>query len=191
MAIDEDDLLDCFLNLPASEGVPSFVLDYKTISKAQAEDAPLVRLRETKPQWFAQQLLAPETQVVCYMPTDNAPWKIYLPMQLLKDAVKWYHLALGHLGQTRLYDSMSLHFLHPDLKTQVENIVSTCDPCQRYKQVLRGHGHTAGREAATHPWRNVAVDLIGPWTLVIQGSEVEFRALTVIDTVTNLGDRQN
>jgi hypothetical protein len=83
---------------------------------------------------------------------------------------------------------MSLHFWHPDLKTQVENIVSTCNPCQRYKQVLRGHGHTAGREAATHPWRNVAVDLIGPWTLVIQGSEVEFRALTIIDMVTNLAE---
>eukprot|EP00957_Ditylum_brightwellii_P174903 13317741-Ditylum_brightwellii.AAC.1 len=40
------------------------------------------------------------------------------------------------------------------------------------------------------PWAEVAVDLIGPWTLTIQGQEVEFSALTSIDPVTNLIELQ-
>jgi hypothetical protein len=36
------------------------------------------------------------------------------------------------------------------------------------------------------PWYEVAVDLIGPWTLQVHGQEIEFWALTCIDTVSNL-----
>jgi hypothetical protein len=36
------------------------------------------------------------------------------------------------------------------------------------------------------PWTEVAVDTIGPWKIDIQGHALEFRALTCIDTVTNL-----
>ena len=67
-----------------------------------------------------------------------------------------------------------------------EEFVSRCDTCQRQKQVLRGHGQTAPREAGLHPWREVAVDTIGPWTLKIGNEEIQFSALTMIDTVTNL-----
>ena len=185
MAIQDNDLLDCFLHLPQSEDIP-FVLDYNTIQNAQIGDASLQVLRQSKPNSFVEQLLAPDTNVVCYIPEPHAPWKIYLPTQILTNAVRWYHHALGHLGQNRLYDTMSLHLYHPDLKTTVERVVSTCDTCQRQKQVLRGHGHVAPREAHAHPWRDVAVDLIGPWELTIQDQKVSFQALTIIDTVTNL-----
>ena len=43
MAIDDADLLDCFVNLPASEGIP-FVLDYEQIREAQLRDARLQAL---------------------------------------------------------------------------------------------------------------------------------------------------
>lgn len=131
-------------------------------------------------------MLAPDTSVVCYIPAPDAAWKVYLPTSLLHNAVRWYHLALGHLGQNRLFDTMSMNLYHPDLRLQVEQVVTRCDACQRQKNVLRGHGHTAPREAQTLPWREVAVDLIGPWTLNIRGIETSFRALTIIDTVTNL-----
>ena len=36
------------------------------------------------------------------------------------------------------------------------------------------------------PWSEVAVDLIGPWTININGEDIQFRAITFIDTVTNL-----
>ena len=185
MAIDNDDLLDCFVNLPSSEGIP-FVLDYNTIAEAQSRDARLEQLRQENAQQFVQQLLAPNTYVWSYIPKPDDPWKIYLPTELLEQTTRWYHLALSHQGQNRLYDTMAMHLYHPDLRRQVEAVVSRCDTCQRYKQVLRGHGHTAPREASLHPWREIAVDLIGPWTFEMAGQKIQFHALTAIDTVTNL-----
>jgi transposase InsO family protein len=185
VATDDDDLLDCFVNLPASEGVP-FVLTYEQIAEAQNGDVLLEALRQKDPQQFVQQLLAPGVSVYCYIPEPNAPWKIYLPTDLLLPAIQWYHYALSHQGSSRLFDTMSTHLYHPVLKDGIEKFVSVCDTCQRHKNVLRGHGHTAAREAGTVPWRQVAVDLIGPWELDIGGNTVSFSALTVIDMVTNL-----
>jgi hypothetical protein len=36
------------------------------------------------------------------------------------------------------------------------------------------------------PWQEIAVDLVGPWTLQIGDQEHAFLALTMIDMVTNL-----
>lgn len=41
------------------------------------------------------------------------------------------------------------------------------------------------REALLCPWREIACDLIGPWTIEVMGQKLRFRALTIIDTVTN------
>jgi hypothetical protein len=37
------------------------------------------------------------------------------------------------------------------------------------------------------PWEEVAIDLIGPWKVKVNGQQVEFNALTCIDTALNLG----
>ena len=98
----------------------------------------------------------------------------------------YYHLALSHAGMSRLYDTMSMHFYNRALKGAVEHYVSRCDPCQRSKLVGRGHGHTAPKEAGIMPWREVAVDLIGPWELKVGNQTQSFSALTIIDLITNL-----
>ena len=36
------------------------------------------------------------------------------------------------------------------------------------------------------PWHEVAIDLIGPWTMKLNGTTLIFNALTCIDPVTNL-----
>ncbi len=36
------------------------------------------------------------------------------------------------------------------------------------------------------PWEEVAIDLIDPWTIKVNGRQVEFNALTCIDTASNL-----
>jgi transposase InsO family protein len=77
-------------------------------------------------------------------------------------------------------------FYHPKLRDTVEAVLKPCDECQRIKNVQRGHGHTAPREARLLPWSDIAVDLIRPWKLTIGNRTVEFRALTIIDLVTNL-----
>jgi hypothetical protein len=81
---------------------------------------------------------------------------------------------------------MCLTFYNSKLRSAVEAALTKCSPCQEYKNVQRGHGETAPREAGLLPWSEVAVDLIGPWTLEVANQEVTFNALTIIDLVTNL-----
>jgi transposase InsO family protein len=161
-------------------------MDYKTIADAQQRDAVLIQQSQSQPQKVQRRLLAPDTQVYVYITTPGGPWKIYLPTELLQDTVRWYHLALGHCGISRLADTLRMHFYHPELQQTCEAEVRKCDPCQRLKNVGRGHGETASREASLMPWQDVAVDLIGPWTVNIGDKELKFSALTIIDMVTNL-----
>jgi Integrase zinc binding domain len=158
----EDDLIDCFLYLPMLENIP-FVPSYETITQVQPGDAQLQQLREKQPIKFIQRLLAPNTILWCHQATQDKPWRIYLPEALLTRAVQWYHHALSHTGQNRLTDTMSMTFYSPLLHKTVEAVVLPCAHCQRYKNVQRGHGATAPREADILPWNHVAVDTIGPW----------------------------
>jgi hypothetical protein len=61
-----------------------------------------------------------------------------------------------------------------------------CDACQRNKTLGADYGELPPREAPLVPWEELAVDLIGPWTIVIAGQEITLNALTCIDPVTNL-----
>jgi transposase InsO family protein len=178
-------LLECFVHLPDQNNVP-FQMDYQTIAEAQAQDAVLLQQARAKPFQVRQRLLAPGIQVYCYSAIPGGPWKIYLPAILLRNVVRWYHLALGHCGISRLADTLRMHFHHPDLHQVCEDEVRRCDPCQRHKNVGRGHGEHASREAPLLPWQDVAVDLIGPWTLSVGEQKISFSALTMIDMVTNL-----
>jgi len=49
----------------------------------------------------------------------------------------------------------------------------------------RGCGLLAPRQAQLVPWHEVAIDLIGPWEIQMHGYILSFRALTIVDTVTN------
>jgi hypothetical protein len=37
------------------------------------------------------------------------------------------------------------------------------------------------KDVETAPWRDIAVDLAGPWTATIDGKKVKFLSLTIID----------
>ena len=54
------------------------------------------------------------------------------------------------------------------------------------KNNARQYGHLPPRVAGIFPWRTVAVDLIGPWKIKVNGVPLEYNALTCIDPVTNL-----
>jgi hypothetical protein len=184
-SIDDDDLIDLFVHLPPVEHVP-FVMDYPTIAHAQAGDAQLAQAKLSTPLRFEQRQMAPNVLVEHYRPAGDKPWKVYLPEALVARSINWYHLALSHIGSKRLEETMSMVFYHPQLRQRVESVIGPCRHCQQYKNVLRGHGQTASREAGLLPWTQVAVDLIGPWDLEIGGETIRFHALTIIDLVTNL-----
>ncbi|CAJ1962561.1 unnamed protein product [Cylindrotheca closterium] len=75
-------------------------------------------------------------------------------------------------------------FYAPALKSKVESL--NCEVCQVNKNVNIHYGHVPERHADLVPWFSVALDLIGPWKIKVNGIEIEFNALTCIDPVTNL-----
>ena len=113
-------------------------------------------------------------------------WRIAIPSGLLNDVVKWFHMVLGHAGETRVYDSVRTRYFHPQIKSVTKEIVSGCEVCRRHKLSGPGFGELAERDVNTVPWQENHVDLIGPWQVKVNGIEVEFNALTVIDPATNL-----
>jgi len=62
-----------------------------------------------------------------------------------------------------------------------------CNACQKMKRPGPGYGLLPERDIGIVPWAEVAVDLIGPWTMKIRGKTTrEVFALTIIDTALNL-----
>ena len=95
---------------------------------------------------------------------------------------------LAHVVMTRLNATNATHLYDPALKPKVEHIVSICEACQRTKFPGTGFGELPPRNALLLPWSEVAVGLIGPWKITVATQAIEFRALSCIDTVTDLAE---
>ena len=85
--------------------------------------------------------------------------KIILPEAQIEPVIKWFHQVLGHTIENRLRDAFMMRYYHPDLRQHIGNFV--CDSCQKHKLSGRGFGLMPGQDVNTHPWYEVAVDLIG------------------------------
>ena len=89
--------------------------------------------------------------------------------------VQWYHQVLGHCVIKRLCPGV--HIVCERLR---------CGERQGNKQIGSGYGKLPPQHALFLPWKEVAVDLIGPWTLKVQETQARLNVLTCIDPVTNL-----
>jgi hypothetical protein len=94
-------------------------MDYANIAALQGQDAALVQQAQTNPHKVALHLMAPNVHIYRYQSQPGGQWKIYLPTGMLHDTVRWYHLALGHVGTARLADTLRMHFFIHDCKTLV------------------------------------------------------------------------
>ena len=188
ICLDDDEMLDCFLNHPDVGPANPFPVDFKTIEDAQNRDAELQHNLQQQPTKFVRQAMADNTNLICYISQPNGPWRICIPNELLQHTVAWYHRILGHIGTTRLQATINQHFWHKDLKLQSDQYVALCDTCQRNKRSQRGYGDLPPRDPQVAPWQEVAADSIGPWTVYVQNQPYQFKALTIIDTVTNLAE---
>jgi hypothetical protein len=103
---------------------------------------------------------------------------------MIVDTVKWFHQVLGHPGEKRLRETLNERYHHPRLRYHIDKL--KCKDCQKYKLAGRGYGLLPKREVQIAPWEEVAINLIGPWKVNVNGRQVEFNALTCIDTALNL-----
>jgi hypothetical protein len=76
------------------------------------------------------------------------------------------------------------HYHHPKLRYHIDKL--KCKDCQKYTLSGHGYGLLTKQEVWIAPWEEVAINLIGPWKVKVNGQQVEFNALTSIDTTSNL-----
>ena len=185
---DSKEMLECFLNLPTQQQM-RYPLDLKWIQENQFEDRDLNNMRTEHPGNFPAQTID-GVPLLCYRKDhldDNiANWRICIPSGLLHDMVLFFHKILGHAGEVRMYDSIRARFHHPKLKAMVEKVRKDCEICRKHKLQGPGYGELSAREVTIAPWEEIHIDLIGPWAVPVNGTEIEFNALTCIDPVTNL-----
>ena len=98
--------------------------------------------------------------------------------------MSWYHTNLVHPGVERLYNTLRHHYTWPNMLEDIRSYVKTCGPCQKGKRGRRGYGKVPVKDVETEPWKDVAVDLSGPWKAYVDNREVYFHTFTIIDVFT-------
>ena len=183
---DNSEMIECLLNLPSYQYNDN-PLTMINIANHQQTDLYLMDSMQRDPVHFPVKTIN-NIPIVCYreQPTmDDNEWRIAIPQTMIDDVVRWYHLVLGHPGRQRLYDTINSRFYYPGLSMICQQYQCP-DDCEMIKNQGRQYGHLAARAVNITPWHTVAVDLIGPWKTVVNGQTLEFKALTIMDTVTNL-----
>lgn len=110
--------------------------------------------------------------------------RIIVPASLRSRLLEWYHTTLVHPGVNRLYNTLRQHYSWPKMLEEIRQYTKHCGPCQKAKRGLRGMGKVPLKDVETEPWKDVAVDLSGPWKAVIDNKQVLFHTLTIIDVFT-------
>ncbi|GFH61911.1 hypothetical protein CTEN210_18387 [Chaetoceros tenuissimus] len=167
---------DAFINVQENALYP---MNFDRIQLAQQRDASLQQLRQQKPQEYVLRQTGQHNLIYHRE-------RIFIPQTYAPRIIRWYHNALNHPGIQKLLNNFNQHFFSPKVIQVVTDVVSNCEFCQRNKTSNVQYGHLPPRNVTMQPWHTVAVDLIGPWKMKIQGIDVEFRALTIVDNDTNL-----
>ena len=145
-------------------------------------------LPHDNPERFFFQTLGDHNSL-CIRPTpaSDPTWRICLPDAMLIPLVKWYHERTVHsTGMDRLEQLIRHHFHHPGICATVQKVVSACPVCPQVCHASPQHGQLAPQDAPITQWSKVHVDYIGPWFVKVNGQELKFDALTMIEPVTNL-----
>jgi len=179
--------IDAYLNLPELDTPTDNPLNLEWIREKQQEDTSLLEKLHTYPERYMYREFDDDINIICHVkPGDDAEtqWKIALAQNMLQPTIEWYHTILGHPGSKRLRMALECRYYHMELRRHVDRY--HCDACRRHKLDGPGWGLLPERDMKEMPFEEVAVDLIGPWTIKVAGRVLEFNALTCIDPVTNL-----
>lgn len=174
----QERLHDCLLNY----NINQFPAELNTIRQQQQDDMDIVGLLDTDN--YTYQTFG-GVDLICRGIGEE--WKIVLTQELRDDIIEWYHTVLNHPGINRMEQTINKIFYETNMRNSIAEYVSSCDFCQRYKDVGRRQGLLAPQLQVSVPFEEVAVDLIGPWTVDVPNfGTIEFNALTYICTFSTM-----
>ena len=183
------ELTDCLLFYPKFDNEDRHPFDFETIAHYQAQDATLQELLVKDPTTYAKRLMG-GTEIICVGDSDSgdASGQVALPRQMVVPILRYYHGLLGHAeAATKLEKTVRRHFSHPNIGVEAKRLIAGCDLCKRMKPSILNYGELPLRDIEhVVPWQQVHVDMIGPWKLKINKTNLEVKALTCIEPVLNL-----
>ena len=182
-------LTDCLLFLPRFDNEERYPFNFETIAHYQTSDETLQTLLREDPNNYKKRPMG-GADVICVGETDSgeASGLIALPRTMVAPILKYYHGLLGHTeAATKLEKTVQRHFSHPNIGIEAKRLIDACDICKRMKHSRLNYGELPIREIShVLPWQQVHVDMIGPWKLKVNKTNVEIKALTCIEPVLNL-----
>lgn len=182
-------LTDCLLFYPRFDNDERYPFDFETISHYQTQDTALQDLLRNNPDMYSKRPMG-GAEIICIGETDtgDSSGLIALPRQMVVPLLKYYHGLLGHAeAATKLEKTVRRHFSHPDIGKKAKELIVNCDICKRMKYSRLNYGELPIREIShVLPWQQVHVDMIGPWQLKVNKTNIKIEALTCIEPVLNL-----
>ncbi|KAL7463900.1 hypothetical protein ACHAXS_004253 [Conticribra weissflogii] len=145
------------------DGNEMFPLDLGKIAQNQKSDAEL-KQKQTNPSHcgkFGETMIEGH-----FLVTFNR--KIWVPAEMRMHLISWYHENLQHADVTRLLNTIKVHFGYPGIRKDLEELVRSCDICQRYKITgKKNYGKIPLTPALQdkEPWEVVHIDCTGPWDI--------------------------
>jgi len=113
--------------------------------------------------------------------------RLVIPTTRMQNKVlQWYHHYLMHPGETRMIETLTAVMYWKNMRLHITKHVKFCDRCQRGKKHKLRYGLIPPKIATIHPWKQVSVDLIGPYTVRAKDrTKLDFMCLTMIDPATS------
>ena len=192
--MDDFEIVECLLALTDKESC--FLpfehegfnpLDLESIKEEQQKDEDLQRLAEKYPNEYFPMSMGRNLNILVHVKPGldkQTQWKICLPETMVKDAIKWYHVALGHPGSERTKKTIQARYHGKHISRECAKF--KCEHCKKYKTDPKQWGLLPERKVTTELFSEIAVNLIGPWKIPVGNRVVKFNALTIIDMASNL-----
>jgi hypothetical protein len=112
--------------------------------------------------------------------------KLIIPASLRHRAIAWCHHLLKHPGHSHLKETMRSMMYWKGMRTTIWRYMKSYRSCQVNKRHSLRYGHVPPKLVITAPWRELCVDLVGPYTLKGKdNSSIDFMCLTMIDPATS------
>jgi hypothetical protein len=161
-------------------------LNYAHICDLQQQDKQLLALQvKYQDNYVNLQLDDNVDDIFCHKKDPTQPdWKIALPESMVVDTVKWFHQVMGHPGEKRLQEMLNQRYYHPRFCYHIDKL--KCKDYQKHKLAGCDYGLLPKQEVRIAPREEVAINLIEPWKVKVNGQQVELNALTCIDMASHL-----
>ena len=88
--------------------------------------------------------------------------QIVIQRSLLKEILPFFHEHCGHFGMAETFDRVRERFYWPGMKKDIDEWVSSCEECCQKKSAHRKHIHSLTTWKPSHPFWQVALDIMGP-----------------------------